>query len=103
MIARSYLRQERSDHTLQPTGLVHEAYLRLINQKSVDWRNRAQFFGLAANMMRRILVNHAEAKQAEKRGGGNEKVSLEDMTLVLDERSVDLLALDEGLRRLEEF
>src|SRR5688572_20176550 len=102
MIARSYLRQERSDHTLQPTGLVHEAYLRLINQKSVDWRNRAQFFGLAANMMRRILVNHAEAKRAEKRGGGNEKVSTDDLTVVMDEGAVDLLALDQGLRRLEE-
>jgi RNA polymerase sigma factor (TIGR02999 family) len=103
IIARSYLRQERSDHTLQPTGLVHEAYLRLINQKRVDWRNRAQFFGLAASMMRRILVNHAEAKRAEKRGGGAEKVSLEEVKVVFDEDALDLLALDEVLRRLEKF
>ena len=103
VIARSYLKQERSDHTLQPTGLVNEAYLRLVNQKSVDWRNRAQFFGLAANMMRRILVNHAEGKRAEKRGGGSEKVSLDDVTVVLDKDEVGLLALDEGLRRLEQF
>ncbi len=103
IIARHYLKQERADHTLQPTGLVHEAYLRLVNQRQVDWRNRAQFFGLAANMMRRILVNHAEAKRAEKRGSGNEKVSLEDVTVVVDENTLDLLALDEGLRRLEEL
>ena len=63
LIARGYLRKERPDHTLQPTGLVHEAYLRLINQQRVDWRNRAQFFGLAANMMRRILMNHAESRE----------------------------------------
>ena len=103
VIARSYLKQERSDHTLQPTGLVNEAYLRLINQKSVDWRNRAQFFGLAASMMRRILVNHAEAKRAEKRGGSSEKVSLDDVTVALDKDVVGLLALDEGLQRLEQF
>ena len=103
LIARSYLRQERTDHTLQPTALVHEAYLRLINQKRVDWRNRAQFFGLAANMMRRILVNHAEAKRAEKRGGRNQQVSLEDVTIAFGDDTLDLLALDEGLRRLEAF
>ena len=103
VIARSYLKQERSDHTLQPTGLVNEAYLRLINQKSVDWRNRAQFFGLAANMMRRILVNHAEAKRAEKRGGSSEKVALDDVTVALEQDVVGLLALDEGLQRLEQF
>ena len=103
MIARSYLRQERSDHTLQPTGLVHEAYLRLINQRQVDWRNRAQFFGLAASMMRRILVNHAEAKQAEKRGGHIQKVSLDEVSVVFEDEPLDLLALDEVLRRLEKF
>jgi RNA polymerase sigma factor (TIGR02999 family) len=103
MIARSYLRQERPDHTLQPTGLVHEAYLRLINQKQVDWRNRAQFFGLAASMMRRILVNHAEAKRAEKRGGRIERVSLDDVSVVFEDEPLDLLALDEVLRRLEKL
>src|SRR5204863_5468061 len=103
MIARSYLRQERSDHTLQPTGLVHEAYLRLINQTQVDWRNRAQFFALAASMMRRILVNHAEAKLAEKRGGRIEKVSLDEVSVVFEDEPLDLLALDEVLRRLEKL
>jgi len=103
VIARSYLRQERSDHTLQPTGLVHEAYLRLINQQRVDWRNRAQFFGLAANMMRRILINYAEARKAEKRGGNVEKVSLDEVNIGLGKESVDLLELDQVLRRLEKF
>ncbi|HEX6189966.1 MAG TPA: sigma-70 family RNA polymerase sigma factor [Pyrinomonadaceae bacterium] len=102
-IAARYLERERPDHTLQPTGLVHEAYLRLVNQKQVDWRNRAQFFGLAASMMRRILVNHAEAKRAEKRGGKREKIPLDEVTIVLQEDMVDLLELDEALKRLEEF
>ena len=100
IIARGYLRNERPDHTLQPTGLVHEAYLRLINQQQVDWRNRAQFFGLAASMMRRILVNHAEAKGAQKRGGRFNKVSLDDAAVVFEEEPVDLLALNEALERL---
>jgi len=103
VIARSYLRQESPDHTLQPTGLVHEAYLRLVNQQRVDWRNRAQFFGLAANMMRRILVNHAESKRAQKRGGGFEKVSLDEVAVVFDNDVLDLLALDEVLGRLEKL
>jgi|SRR5688572_23508905 len=103
LIARGYLRQERTDHTLQPTGLVHEAYLRLINQQRVDWRNRAQFLGLAANMMRRILVTHAQTKQAEKRGGGIKNISLEEVTVALEEDAVDLLALDEVLGRLAQF
>jgi RNA polymerase sigma factor (TIGR02999 family) len=102
-IARSYLRNERSDHTLQPTGLVHEAYFRLINQECVDWRNRAQFFGLAANMMRRILVNHAESKRAQKRGGGAERVSLDEVAVVFDHDVVNLIALDEVLSRLEKL
>ena len=103
VIARSYLRQERSDHTLQPTGLVHEAYLRLINQQRVDWRNRAQFFGLAANMMRRILINHAETRRAQKRGGGIEKLSIDEVVIEIGGDIVDLLALDQSLRRLEKF
>jgi RNA polymerase sigma factor (TIGR02999 family) len=103
VIARSYLRRERSDHTLQPTGLVHEAYLRLIDQQRVDWRNRAQFFGLAASMMRRILVNHAESKRAQKRGGEMERVSLDEVALGFDENVVDLLALNEALLRLEKI
>ncbi len=102
-IAARYLARERRDHTLQPTALVHEAYLRLVNQRSVNWRDRAQFYGLAANMMRRILVNHANARSAEKRGGGGEKVSLDDTTIALDELNVDLMALDEALASLARF
>ncbi len=102
-IAAKYLERESGDHTLQPTALVHEAYMRLVNQRSVDWRNRAQFYGLAAKMMRRILVNHAETKHAEKRGGAAEKVSLDDVTIFFDEQNLDLLALDEALQKLSEF
>ena len=102
-IASRYLEREQRSHTLQPTALVHEAYLRLVNQHSVNWRNRAQFYGLAAQMMRRILVNHAVAKQAEKRGSGGERVSLEEITLALDELNLDLLALDEALTQLTEL
>ena len=101
-IAARYLARERRDHTLQPTALVHEAYLRLINQHSVDWRNRAQFYGLAANMMRRILVNHANARAAEKRGSG-EKHSLEEATVLFDEVNFNMLALDEALHRLAQL
>lgn len=99
-LAESYLQQERADHTLQATALVHEAYMRLIDQQNVNWQNRAQFFGLAARMMRRILVNHAEAHQAAKRGGQAQKLSLDDAISFFDEQHVDLLALHEALTRL---
>ena len=101
-LAASYLSRERRDHTLQPTALVHEAYLRLVDQRSVNWRNRAQFYGLAANMMRRILVNYAVARRAEKRGG-EKKVQLDDETVSLDDLDLDLLALDEALASLAKF
>jgi RNA polymerase sigma factor (TIGR02999 family) len=100
-LARSYLRRERPDHTLQPTALVHEAYLRLIEQHSVNWQNRAHFFGLASQMMRRILVNHALARAADKRGGPAQKLSLDEATSLTDEREVGLIALDEALKELE--
>jgi RNA polymerase sigma factor (TIGR02999 family) len=102
-LARSYLRRERPDHTLQPTALVNEAYLRLIEQRSVTWKNRAHFFGIAAQMMRRILVNHALAKRAAKRGGFADTLTLEDAEarrLVPDARGVDVLSLDEALQEL---
>lgn len=102
-IASNYLARERRDHTLQPTALVHETYLRLINQHSVNWRNRAQFYGLAAHMMRRILVNHALAKGAEKRGGCREKVSFDESTVRIGEQNLDLMALDEALSALAEL
>jgi len=98
-IAGNYLRRERSDHTLQATALVHEAYMRLIDQKKVDWENRAQFYGMAANMMRRILVNHAEQHKAEKRGSGN-KLQLDEHIDASFEQDVDLIDLDEALKRL---
>jgi len=101
-LAANYLSHERVGHTLQPTALVHEAYMRLVSQRSANWRNRAQFYGLAANMMRRILVNHAVAKKAEKRGGGGQ-VALDEVTLFFDERSLDLIALDEALTALSEL
>jgi RNA polymerase sigma factor (TIGR02999 family) len=102
-IARIYLRRERSHHTLQPTALVHEAYLRLIDQHSVDWRNRTQFLGLAATMMRRVLVNYARDRSAAKRGGAAERVSLTAADAVADPPPVDVLALHEALERLEAF
>lgn len=99
-IARLYLRRERESHTLQPTALVHEAYLRLIDQTRVSWQNRAQFYGVAAIMMRRILVNHARSRAARKRGGEAERISLEDAAISIGQGAPDLLALDEALNRL---
>ncbi len=99
-LAASYLSRERPDHTLQPTALVNEAYLRLINQRQVDWRNRAQFLGIAANMMRRILVNHARDRAVAKRGGGQERVSLSFADVAADAPDVDLIALEDALDRL---
>ncbi len=99
-IAESYLRRERPGHTLQPTALVHEAYMRLIDQQSVNWQNRAQFFGLAAQMMRRILVNYAHDHHAEKRGGHATRLSLDDTISFFEERDVNLIALDDALKKL---
>lgn len=99
-LARYYLRRERPGHTLQPTALVHEVYFRLIDQRRVDWRNRAQFLGLAASMMRRILVNHARDRAAAKRGGGAEKVSLRFADEPAERAGVDVLALSRALDRL---
>jgi RNA polymerase sigma factor (TIGR02999 family) len=102
-VARRLLSAERPDHTLQPTALVHEAYLRLINQRAVDWRNRAHFLGVAATMMRRILINHAKANQAAKREGYAAAISLEDALGVFTNPQVDLLDLDHTLNRLTEL
>lgn len=99
-MAAARLGRERPDHTLQPTALVHEAYLRLVDQKSADWRNRAQFFGIAATMMRRILVNHARDRAAQKRGGGGERVSLSAAVEWGGEPELDLIGLDDALSRL---
>ncbi len=99
-LARHLLSAERPDHTLQPTALVHEAYLRLVDQKSVDWKNRAHFMGMAATMMRRILINHAKARKAAKREGYAEAVTLDDALGVFTDPQVDLLDLDHSLDRL---
>ena len=102
-LAAGYLRRERPGHTLQPTALVHEAYLRMVDQSQVRWQNRAHFLGVAAQMMRRILVDHARGQRAEKRGGEIQKLSLDENIDVSGERAADLVALDEALERLAEF
>ena len=102
-VAGNKLKNERADHTLQPTALVHEAYLRLISQESVDWTNRVQFFGIAAEMMRRILTNHAVSRNTDKRGGQQLKVELDDALMFTTGRGVDLIALDEALTELAEI
>jgi RNA polymerase sigma factor (TIGR02999 family) len=101
-LAASYLRRERPGHTLQPTALVHEAYVRLLDQRQIDWCNRAQFIGLAAVMMRRILVNHARDRVAEKRGGGAQHVPLTLAGEGIGAVEVNLLHLHEALTRLSE-
>ena len=101
-LAASYLRRERPGHTLQPTALVHEAYVRLIDQRRIDWSNRAQFMGLAAVMMRRILVNHARDRVADKRGGGAEHVPLTLAGEGIGAVEVSLLDLHEALNDLAE-
>jgi RNA polymerase sigma factor (TIGR02999 family) len=97
--AAAYLRRERRDHTLQPTALVHEAYVRLMGQRRVTWRNRAQFFGVAAQLMRRILVDHARERQAAKRPGGV-RVALDDHVGAVQPPDCELLMLDEALQEL---
>jgi RNA polymerase sigma factor (TIGR02999 family) len=99
-LARFFLAAERSDHTLQPTALVHEAYMRLADQRSVDWQNRAHFLGVAASMMRRILINHARARQAAKREGFTQALSLEDALGVFTNPRIDLLDLNRALQEL---
>jgi RNA polymerase sigma factor (TIGR02999 family) len=100
VIARNYLRDERSNHTLQATALVHEAYLRLIGSEQIEWQNRAQFFSIAAQVMRHILVDHARKHAAEKRGSGERKLSLDEAVSFAAERDVNLVALDDALKEL---
>jgi RNA polymerase sigma-70 factor, ECF subfamily len=102
-LARQFLARERPDHTLQPTALVHEAYMRLVDQQAVDWRNRAHFLGIAANMMRRILVNHAKAHKASKRKGSAEAVTLDDTLGVFTKERVDLLDVEQSLDKLTQL
>jgi len=99
-LAHHYMRRELPDHTLQTTALVNEAYVRLIDQKHVEFENRTQFFAIAAQLMRHILVDHARSRQYLKRGGGALKVSLDEAMAVIEERTADLIALDDALNSL---
>ena len=101
-LASRYLRKERPDHSLQATALVHEAYLRLIGQE-VSWQNRAHFFGVAAEMMRRILIDNARKHQAAKRGSGGVKLALDEALDMADEKAAELVALDDALKALAAF
>jgi RNA polymerase sigma-70 factor, ECF subfamily len=100
-LAGNYLRRERGEHTLQPTALVNEAYLKLVDQRNAKWQNRAHFFGISAQLMRRILVDHARQHQAAKRGGaGQQRISITSAETVVKQPQVDLLALNEALDEL---
>jgi len=101
-LARRYMRGERAGHSLQTTALVNEAYMRLVDYKRMQWQNRAHFFAVSAQLMRRILVDHARRHNL-KRGGGLKRVSLENIALVDNERGEDLVALDDAMKRLAEF
>lgn len=99
-LAGRQLRRERADHTLQPTALVHEAYLRLVGERDRIWENERHFLWIAATAMRRVLVHHAEKRRAAKRGGNNDRLPLDEAMLMYEERAQDLIALDESLDRL---
>ena len=102
-LARGYLRRERNDHTLQPTALVHEAYLRLVDSTQVNWQSRVHFYGVAARLMRRVLVDHSRAHVAIKRGGQIEKISLDEAGDLLRDEGAGLLALDDALQGLSQL
>jgi RNA polymerase sigma factor (TIGR02999 family) len=99
-LAADFLQRERRDHTLDPTGLVHEAYVRLINQRTAGWNDQSQFFAVAAKVMRRILVDHARSHRAAKRGGGKPTTGLDEAVNCFEQRAVDLVALDAALQAL---
>jgi RNA polymerase sigma-70 factor, ECF subfamily len=102
-LASVRMNSERANHTLQPTALVHEVYMRLIDQHSVDWQNRLHFFGLASEMMRRVLVNHAVAKKTDKRGGEFVHLELDEAVSFASENEIDFVELDDALNELERF
>ena len=102
-LARGYLRGERPDHTLQPTALIHEAYIRLADQSLPQWQNRAHFYGIAARVMRQILVDHARRHQASKRGSDHQKVPLDEAIVFTEDRAADVIALDDALKELAAF
>lgn len=100
-LAAGQLRRERTDHTLTPTALVHEAYLKLVQLENIDWKGRAHFFGACAQSMRRILISYARMKKADKRGAGSEHVPIQNVVLAAQARPADIVALDDALTRLE--
>jgi RNA polymerase sigma factor (TIGR02999 family) len=102
-MARSHMRRERDNHTLQPTELVSEAYLRLVQQPDKEWQSRSHFYAVASQVMRRILVDYARARNAEKRGGASNKINIDDIQIAFDIRSEELLDLDEALSRLSQL
>jgi RNA polymerase sigma factor (TIGR02999 family) len=102
-LARTHLAREGGDHTLQPTALVNEAYLRLVDQTRVNWQNRSHFFGIATSMMRRVLIDHARAHATNKRGGGAIRLSIDDVQVPAEQRAASLIALDEALEKLAQM
>lgn len=102
-LAGAYMRRERIDHTLQPTALVHEAFIKLVQHHSIDWQSRAHFFGIAAQVMRRILVDHARGHLRDKRGGGQRAVPIDEVLVFAPEQSQELLKLDDALQRLTQL
>lgn len=102
-LAESHLRRERPDHTLQPTALIHEAYMRLVDQAHPEWQNRVHFFGVTSRLMRQILIEHARRHNAAKRGGGHQKITLDEAVVYSEGRAAEFLALDEALNRLAAF
>src|SRR5262245_8900262 len=103
MRARNYLRRERPDHTLQPTALIHEAYMRMVGESLPEWQNRSHFFAIASRAMRQILVDHARKRGASKRGDGVADLSLDEALVLAESESGDLIALDEALSKLAAF
>ncbi len=103
-LANSYLKKERSNHTLQPTALVHEAYLRLIGQNEIEWQNRAHFFGISARLMREILIEYARMKDRQKRGGEfKTQIALDDAVSFSSQKELDIIVVDEALTKLEKL
>jgi RNA polymerase sigma factor (TIGR02999 family) len=102
-LAAHFMQQERTDHTLEPTALVHEAYLRLIDQRNVDWKNRAHFFAIASQAIRRVLVDHARRRKAAKRGGGGQRVTLSEDVAISEDRTLDVADLDDALLKLTQL
>ena len=102
-LAHAYMRRENPDHTLQTSALINEAYLRLVDQRQVHWQNRAHFFGITAQLMRRILLDHARGHARAKRGGQTRLVPLDEAATVSEKKAVELIALDDALRELEQF